>query len=222
MKISYVLPIYNGQNSVAMCIRSLLEQKIEAHEIIVIDDASTDCTAHILSFFKDDVTLITNKERKGGAWCRNLGNSKATGDVIAVCDVDWYSPKRSEAIEEFFDTNKDKSIFYSGLNLRSSKHKHDQSVMEAFAWDFNSKCPISHPTIAYKKTVSDQLKYPEESLETDLFEFFLLDAHKKGFLFGGAQNPLMIKIEGDTNRDRTEARDLKVKKYAEYGIKVNM
>ncbi len=76
--------------------------------------------------------------------------------------------------------------------------------------------------MAYRKKVAEQVKYHEESLETDLYEFFLLDAHKKGFKFGGCQNSLMVKIEGDTTRDRTKARKLKAKKYKEYGIKADL
>lgn len=222
MKISYVLPVYNEQNTINQCLKGLLKQEIKPHEIIVINDASTDFTANILSSFCDDITLITNKTRKGAAYCRNKGNKMATGKIIAVCDVDFYLPERSKAISVFFKNNKDKSIFYSGLECRDSYNPQEAWKVDAFAWDFNSKCPISHPTVAYRRCVSDEIIYHEDSIDTDLYEFFLLDAHRKGYLFGGCQDPLMIKIEGDTRRDRSEARLLKIEKYKQYKIKVNM
>ncbi len=221
MDISYVLPVYNAQNTIAQCIKSLLKQDITPHEIIVIDDCSTDYTARILKHYEKDITkIITNDRRKGAAFCRNLGNSLCTSDIIAVCDSDVYYRNRCVAIKEFFENQPDKSIFYSGLHCRSSKNPEEQWDMEAYEWDFNSKCPISHPTIAYKKQVCDEVKYHEDSIETDLFEFFLLDAHKKGYLMSGCQNPLMLKIEGDRKRNRKKSDKIKAKKYKEYGIKI--
>lgn len=224
MKISYVLPVHNGQNTISQCIRSILKQTVKPHELIIINDASTDNTSRILDYYKSSkhegiiLVVITNEKRMGSARCRNIGNSLATGDVIKVCDVDIYNEKMGEAVEDFFEHNKDKSVFYTALECRSSKHPMDMWGMDAFEWDFNSKCPISHPTVSYRKCVSDEIKYHEDSTETDLYEFFLIDAHKAGYLFGGCQDPLMIKIEGDTIRNRKKAQKIKAKKYKKYGI----
>jgi len=239
MKISYVLPVFNSQNTINQCLKSILSQEISPYEIIVINDASTDFTRDILThheealsksngfttYNKDGKTrsqrcIIDNFARKGAAYCRNIGNLMATGEIIAVCDADIYDSKRSSAISEFFEKNPDKSIFYSGLDLKDADKPWERDYMGAFEWDFNSKCPISHPTIAYRKSVANEIKYHEDSIETDLYEFFLLDAHKKGYLFGGCQDPLMEKIEGNTNRNKEEAKKLKQKKYEDYGIKV--
>lgn len=221
MKISYVLPVYNAQNTINQCLNSILNQNIEPHEVIVIDDASTDNTMRIISHVMKEsplITVIENEDRTGAAKSRNYGNSIATGEVIAVCDADFYEKNRSLAIKEFFEKEKDKSVFYSALHLRAARSMHEQCVMEAYEWDFKSKCPISHPTVAYKKCVTEEVRYHEDSKDTDLYEFFLLDAHKKGYLFGGCQNPLMTKIEGDTKRDADGARKLKAEKYKSYGI----
>lgn len=225
-----MLPVYNGQNNIYKCLKSLSKQKITPHEIIVINDCSTDNTFRLITHFNEyyndsekiPLKIFNNEERKGAAWCRNQGNFYASGDVIAVCDADWYSEERSVAIDEFFNEKKEMSLFYSGLECQSSLNPNERWAVEAFEWDFNSKCPISHPTIAYRKELANEIKYHEESLETDLYEFFLLDAHKKGYLFSGCQNPLMIKVEGDTIRDRSDARKLKISKYKEYGIEVDM
>ena len=226
MKISYVLPVYNAQNTIYRCLESLIKQEEKPHEIIIVNDGSTDNTKHLIERFCCDfnnrptVIHIEEKERQGAAKCRNQGNELATGDIIAVCDADYYYKDRSTVMLEFFKTQKGKSIFYSALDLISAQNPHERGEMGAYEWDFNSKCPISHPTIAYTKQVSEEIKYHEDSKDTDLFEFFLLDAHKKGYLMGGSQKALMLKIEGDTKRDRSASDELKAKKYAEYGIKI--
>ena len=85
MKISFILPTYNAQATIAACIRSLVNQKYRA-EIIVIDDCSTDNTVRIIKVLgmDKDIVLIENEERKGAAWCRNYGNRMAAEDIIAV------------------------------------------------------------------------------------------------------------------------------------------
>jgi glycosyltransferase involved in cell wall biosynthesis len=218
--ISFILPVRNGQAMVAQTVNNLLNQEDVEKEVIVIDDNSTDHTARILKTF-DKITLITNTEHKGGAWCRNEGNKIAKGDIIAVCDCDLYYSDRGVAIETFFKENPDKALFHSSAHLRDSKDPRKVWIHECYDWDFNSKCPVSHPTMAYRKEVADKVSYKNETLETDLYEFFLLDAHKLGYKLGGCQDPLMMKVEGDTHRDRSKANEVKKKYYKEYGIEVD-
>lgn len=219
--ISFVLPVRNGQGMVAQTVNNLLNQEEIEKEVIVVDDCSTDHTNRILKTFGDKIKLLTQTERKGGAWCRNEGNKHAKGDIIAVCDCDLYYSDRGIAIEMFFKDNPDKAIFHSAAHLRDAKDPNKVWIHDCYDWDFNSKCPISHPTMAYRKEVADKVKYPDETLETDLFEFFLLEAHKLGYKLGGCQDPLMMKIEGDTLRDRSIANQVKKDNYKKYGIEVN-
>jgi len=221
MKISYVLPVYNAQNTIARCIQSLLDQEIKPYEIIVIDDASTDHTQRILDHYIDKLTLvINNREREGAAKCRNKGNALAKGSVIAVCDADVYYKSRSSAISQFFTENKDKSLFCSALHLRDATNPWQEWLQEAYDWDFKSKCPISHPTVAYRKKVIKKIKYKEITKDSDLYEFFLIDANKKKYKLGGCANPLMLKIEGNSNRNVEAARELKRQLYLKEGIKI--
>lgn len=221
LTISYVLPVYNAQDTIARTLKSLFDQEVKG-EIIVIDDGSTDHTSDILRFYKDKIDiLISHDKRKGAAIRRNEGNVLAKGDIIAVCDCDQYYKARSTHIIEFFKEHPDKDLFYSALHLKDYNDMHQQYLMEAYEWDFKSKCPISHPTVAYTKKLANTCKYHEKTEESDLYEFMLLDAHKKGFIFGGSNNPLMLKIEGDSKRDVSKGRDIKRSLYSEYGIKLN-
>jgi glycosyltransferase involved in cell wall biosynthesis len=222
-KISYVLPVYNCQSTIVDCLESLKKQIVKG-EIIVIDDGSTDKTLEILDLYKNLGVIdhiIPNKDRRGAAYSRNAGNALASGDIIAVCDVDHYYKYRGEAIVEFFKKNPDKDIFYTASHLRQKNNILEKSVNDAVEWDFKSKCPISHPTVAYRKKVVESVKYKELSRDTDLYEFFLLDAKEKGFKFGGTQHPSMVKVEGNSIRDVSEAKKLKKKLYSDYGISVN-
>jgi glycosyltransferase involved in cell wall biosynthesis len=214
--VTFVLPVYNGQADIAQCLDSLLKQENRG-EIIVIDDASTDNTRRILAHYDGQIILFMNHERKGAAWCRNKGNSLALGDYVAVCDCDQYFPDRAKAICQFFATYKQYDVVYTANHLRVGREIVFNPAVE---WDYNSKCPISHPTVAYRKSIAEKFKYHEKSIETDLYEFFLFDIHRAGHKFGWIGDSFMIKNEDSRKRDKTKADKLKAKMYGEYNVQL--
>lgn len=92
MKVSVIVPVYNGEGFIQERIGNLLNQTLEDMEIIFVDDASTDGTAFILEAaknqFPNKVRVFRQKENKGPGAARNLGLSVAQGDYIGFCDAD--------------------------------------------------------------------------------------------------------------------------------------
>jgi len=90
MKISVVIPVWNGERYIAQCIENVLCQTYKDLEIVVIDDGSTDGSAGIAARYAADhkrVTLISQPNR-GLSEARNAGAEAATGDYIHFLDVD--------------------------------------------------------------------------------------------------------------------------------------
>ena len=90
MKVSVVVPAYNEQKLIGNCLRSLVAQDTPAHQIIVVDNNSTDRTATIARRFKQVTVLKENQQ--GIVFARNAGFNRATGDIIARCDADSVLP----------------------------------------------------------------------------------------------------------------------------------
>ena len=224
IKLSYVLPVYNDQAFIVQAIESLLKQKTKG-EIIVIDDASTDNTPRLLRYMTNKykkIQVIVNQKRKGAAWCRNVGNKAATGNIIVVCDTDINYKERGHAIRTFFKKNPDKDVFSSSVAIMNAEYFDSEMYkQDAQEWDFESKCPISHPTIAYRKEYALKCPYHEKTLDSDLYEFCLLDMHKAGAKFGGCADVLVEKLDGYSKRDVKKAKKLKMDLYKEYGIEVS-
>ena len=86
MRISVVIPAYNVEAYVEGAIRSVIAQDAPAHEIVVVDDGSTDRTAAVASAC-EEVTLVRQPNR-GLAAARNAGAGRATGDAIFFLDAD--------------------------------------------------------------------------------------------------------------------------------------
>lgn len=93
MLISYIIPVYNGEEYLKKCIDSLIQQDYgnEKYEIICIDDCSIDGSASIIKEYQKtypNVVLIENpKNLKTGTVC-NIGLDNAKGDYIWVIGQD--------------------------------------------------------------------------------------------------------------------------------------
>lgn len=87
MKVSVVIPAKNAEETIGYLLHSLMYQTVKPHEIIVIDDGSTDNTGDIARRFRN-VKVIVNRESKGANFSRNLGILESTGDIIAFTDSD--------------------------------------------------------------------------------------------------------------------------------------
>ena len=84
---SIVIPAYQAAGTIARAVRSALAQTLPAHEVIVVDDGSTDDLEGALVPFDDQIKLL-RKENGGAASARNAGTMAASGDFVAVLDAD--------------------------------------------------------------------------------------------------------------------------------------
>ena len=84
--ISVVVCAYNAERTMAACLESLQHLRYPDHELIVVDDGSTDGTAAIARRYPR-VRLIQH-ENRGLSAARNTGSAAARGDLVAFTDAD--------------------------------------------------------------------------------------------------------------------------------------
>ena len=93
-RFSVIIPAFNAAATLARAIESVRAQSWPAHEIIVVDDGSTDATAEVARQFGDAVRLI-QQPNSGVSVARNAGAAAAMGDWLAFLDADdWYADDR--------------------------------------------------------------------------------------------------------------------------------
>ncbi|MDP2264951.1 MAG: glycosyltransferase, partial [Thiobacillus sp.] len=80
-RFSVIIPAFNAAATLVRAIESVRAQSWPAHEIIVVDDGSTDATAEIARQYGDAVRLI-QQENSGVSVARNAGAAVATGDWL--------------------------------------------------------------------------------------------------------------------------------------------
>ena len=88
--LTLIIPFFNGERYLAPLFSSLLPQAGSLHEIIAVDDASTDSSVEIVRSFQRDLPmeLLRLPEHSGPAEARNAGLNKAAGQYIAFADSD--------------------------------------------------------------------------------------------------------------------------------------
>ncbi len=90
MRISVVVPAHNEENYIGRCLEALTHQTHPPHEIIVVDNHSSDRTVSVVGRYPG-VSVVT-EPRVGLPYARECGFDHATGDVIARCDADCVLP----------------------------------------------------------------------------------------------------------------------------------
>ena len=90
MKVSVIIPIYNGECYISSCLYSLLNQTFVDWEAILIKDGSTDNSLAVLQIFakKDSRFKIFNQNNQGVATARDRGIKEAQGEYVTFLDVD--------------------------------------------------------------------------------------------------------------------------------------
>lgn len=99
--VSVIIPTHNRLGVLERAITSVLDQTFPAHEIIVVDDGSTDETSTYLAQHSAPVKVIT-QHNHGVSHARNRGIEQATGIWVALLDSDdfWHKEKLATQVNE--------------------------------------------------------------------------------------------------------------------------
>ena len=141
LRISIVIPVYNGGRTLDDCLVSIFNQTIKRLQIIVVNDGSTDNTKEILNKYKSRLTII-NQPNKGSNIARNTGAKISQNHFIIFCDADIVmKPNMMEKMYKTLTTTPEASYVYSSFSFGKKLFK---------LWPFSKKrlrqMPYIHTT----------------------------------------------------------------------------
>ncbi len=113
-KISFIVPSYNVEKYICRCLESLIPFIEEGHEIIIVNDGSTDGTTDLISRFveKYPQVKVVNQHNKGLSGARNSGLNVASNEYIWFIDSDDYIDYDAfDAIKYYLDKGVDLITF---------------------------------------------------------------------------------------------------------------
>lgn len=145
-RVSVVMSVYNGAETVAESIRHVLAQTYSDFEFIIVDDASTDRSRDIVNSFSDPrLRFLQNEINLGLTRSLNRAIAAARGSYIArIDDDDLMLPTRLARQVAYLDSHPEVGVVGSHHLLRDERHRetladHPDSHTEMRWWNiFNN------------------------------------------------------------------------------------
>ena len=161
--VSIITPLYNTEKYISKTIKSILRQRYQNFEYIIIDDASTDNSKNVVLSFKDSrIRLIEHNENKGIIYTRNEAISLSKGKYIITLDSDDICHrKRIEKIIHFFDNHKSINVlasntktflFHPFLNITDLPSNWLYGKNDLLLSKMIFKCPIIGATVSFRSS----------------------------------------------------------------------
>lgn len=127
--VSVVIATYNRANYLRDTIDSVLGQRFQNFELIVVDDGSTDETREVVASYGTRVQFIY-QENQGPSAARNLGVRQARAEWIAIQDSDdLCAPNHLETLYGYIKTHPDCGmVFANGSYLDGPEHNRDTII----------------------------------------------------------------------------------------------
>ncbi len=173
---SIVIPSYNSQDTIKVCMKSCIEQTYKDFEIIIVDDNSSDVSSQIIEKIIDENTQVNIvyekfKYNQGASAARNRGIELAKGEYIALLDSDDYFHKDKLKIINYI-LSKNKNIDLLGHDYSLEKNMNLDSI-NCYSNPINISCCrlllknfAVTPSLVFKKSLGtrfdENMRYTED------------------------------------------------------------
>ena len=202
--ISVIIPTYNRAHMVAEAIETVLNQHLQAYELIIVDDGSTDETQKVLAGYNAAITVI-RQANKGVSAARNQGIQSARGDLIAFLDSDdLWQPGKLACQFEFFQNRPDalicqtEEIWIRNGKRVNPKKRHRKPSGDIFAPSLEL-CLVSPSAVMMRKSLFKKVGLFDETLPAcEDYDLWLRVACRYPVTL--IDQPLVIKRGGHTDQ----------------------
>lgn len=188
--ISVIVPVYNVEPYLKVCLDSILAQTYEDLEILIVDDGSNDGSSDICDEYRKDGRVeVFHTENRGLSCARNLGLEKAKGEYISFVDSDdWIDNNALQTLLRYaVDNNAD--IVSSAFYLEWKDHrKIEEEIKKPILLEGEHiiQAYIKEPYLGtaiwnklYKRDVYSGVRFPEGRVFEDFLTTYKLLANTK-------------------------------------------
>ena len=169
MKLSVVIPVYRVESTLDRCVESVLCQRVDDMEVILVDDGSPDDCPRMCDEWgrKDGRIRVIHKANGGLSDARNAGIDVAQGDYITFVDSDdWLEP---DTYAPLLDGIGDADMLEYSVSGRTQLNNHvytdindywldSQAYQHCFAWNK-----------IYRRRLFDAVRYPVGRVFEDVY-----------------------------------------------------
>ena len=163
--ISVVTPVFNGEAYIENCLKTVINQHCRNAEHIIIDGNSHDSTVDIIKRYTADyrhISLLSESD-KGQSDAMNKGISIASGDVLAILNVDdYYEPGALNRVTSLFKNLTEPALLVGNCNVWDTRGKlqyiNKPSKLDItellLGWKINQH-PVNPSAYFYHKSLHD-------------------------------------------------------------------
>tara|TARA_X000000368_G_scaffold292333_1_gene232431 strand:- start:225 stop:1013 length:789 start_codon:yes stop_codon:yes gene_type:complete len=188
-KISVIMSVYNGEQTVSLAIESILKQTFKNFEFIIINDGSTDLTKKILNRFNDERITIINQENIGLTKSLNKAIKLCRSSLIARQDADEVSYKsRLETQYNYFLSDSSLALLGSQAFIIDGKIRENTKkiIKENLIYKLKRNNIFIHGTVMFRKKFFLEIGMYNESYkysqDYDAWLRLVVDHKKKAFV----------------------------------------
>jgi Glycosyl transferase family 2 len=149
-QVSVILATRDRPELLSRAIDSVLVQRFERWQLVVVDDGDTDAVPATLAAYEDDRIVTVEGPRRGLSAARNAGLDRATGEVVAYQDDDnVMHPAWLHAVAHVFSQRDDVDVAY-GVSI--AEHRLPDDLGEHGWWPSFWQLPFSRERLLEENT----------------------------------------------------------------------
>ena len=183
--ISIIVPIYNVEKYLRMCLDSIENQTYSNLEVLLIDDGSTDDSGKICQEYiaRDSRFRYIKKENGGASDARNFGIDRASGEYLSFVDSDdWLAPTYVEDLYQVAKrTHADTVVAHYTIYNEEDRHYHvhiwddyyertytgKELVLELPSLELNGYIFITSWGILFNRRLFKHIRFPKGKVIED-------------------------------------------------------
>ena len=181
MKLSIIIPVYNVEKYLEICLEAVCHQSFRDFEVILVDDGSTDTSSVICdeAAKQDKRIRVIHQKNQGLSAARNAGLDIAQGEWIGFVDSDDYSlPEMYEKLLNAAEKNHADIAMCNFLRVDVQNQPIEKQEMLIPDGVLNQKEALQKVMLSpfhvavnkvYRRRIFDALRYREGKLNEDLF-----------------------------------------------------
>lgn len=172
-RVSVVMTVFSEMRHVGAAVQSVLEQRLEEFELIIIDDGSTDETVKVVGAFGDPRIRVIEAGRVGRSRALNLGVSAAASTLVAVLDADDLAlPERLSRPVQYLEDHAEIGIVGSALRPTVDDEGISLATADLEAWSDTeirralcTRNAFFHSSVTFRKSVHARVRGYDEKLK---------------------------------------------------------